>query len=161
MAVNFKSENIQKYKDLSDKIKDNLTVESNIIKEKEPHSVYYANLPEGITKKEIEEISKYNSKFVTAAHVAIGEVAAEIFNDDKNIDTVEAEINYFGKNDSINVTVFKEKVYQNHLAKDDEPKEVTKHLVMTTSINTVSSKGYGLKAVRESMTEEFTNMFKK
>lgn len=161
MAVNFKSENIQKYKELSDKIKDNLEVKDSVITEKEPHAAYYNNLPEGITKKIVDEISKYNSKFVTAAHVAVGELAADVFTKDKSIDTVEAEIGYFGKSDTINITTSREKVYQNHLAKEGEPKEVTKHLVMSTSINTISAKGYGLKAVRDSMTEEFSNMFKK
>lgn len=161
MAVNFKSENIQKYKDLSDSIKSNLEAKNSIITEKEPHLAYYNNLPEGITKKEAEELSKYNSKFVTAAHVAVGELAADMFKGDKSLEAVEAKIGYFGKSDNINITVFKEKTYQNHLAKDGEPKEVTKHLVMSTSIDTISAKGYGLKAVRDSMTEEFSNMFKR
>lgn len=161
MAVNFKSENIQKYKDLSDKIKNNLEVKDAVIVEKEPHSAYYNNLPENLTKKDVEELSKYNSKFVTAAHVAVGELATDIFTSNKSAETVEAEIGYFGKSDTINITVSKEKTYQNHLAKEGEPKEVTKNLVMATSINTISAKGYGLKAVRDSMTEEFTNMFKK
>jgi hypothetical protein len=161
MAVNFKSDNIQKHKDLSDKIKDALEVNGATIKEKESHSAYLSNLPEGIGKKEIEELSKYNSKFVTATHVAVGELAADIFNKDKNIQQVEAEVGYFGKSDTINISVFKEKTYQNHLAKDESEKEVTKHLVMQSTITSQSIKGSGLKAVRESMSEEFSNMFKK
>lgn len=161
MAVNFKSENIQKHKELSDKIKDTLEVSGSTIKEKEPHSAYFSNLPEGITRKNVEDLSKYNSKFITASHVAVGELAADIFKSNKNIDQVEAEIGYFGKTDSVNISVFKEKTYQNHLAKDPSEKEITKHLVMQSTITSQSIKGSGLKSVKDSMSQEFEDMFKK
>jgi len=161
MSVNFKSENIAKYKELSDSIKDTLEVNDATIKEKEPHSAYYSNLPEDISKKQVEELAKYNSKFVTATHVAVGELAADIFKGKKSIETVEAEVGYFGKADSISVSVVRSKTYQNHLAKEEADKEVTKQLVMQTTVTSQSAKGYGLKAVRESMSEEFAGMFKK
>ena len=161
MTISFKAENLQRHKDLSDKIKTALVVEGSVVKEKEPHSAYLSNLPEGIGKKEVEELSKYNSKFVTATHVAVGEVAAEIFKADKKIDAIEAEVGYFGKSDTININVSREKTYQNHLAKDPSEKEVTKHLVMQSTITSQSVKGHGLKAVRDSMSEEFAGMFKK
>lgn len=161
MAVNFKNETCAKYKDLSDKIKEHLVVEGNNIKENESHSAYYENLPEGLTKKIVEEVSKYNSKFVTAAHLAVGEVAADIFMKDKSVDEVNAEIGYFGKQDSISMTVFKEKTYQNHLAKDPSEREVKKHLVVTSTVTSQSAKGYGVKALRDAMSEEFESMFNK
>jgi len=161
MAVSFNNETVNKYKDLSDKIKENLTNEGNVVKEKEPHSAYYNNLPEGITKEQVEKLSKYNSRFVTAAHVAVGEMAAELFTKDKSLETVEAEIGFFGKNDTINMTVHREKVYQNHLAKDPSEQEIRKNLVIQTTVTTTSAKGYGVKAVREAMSEEFKNMFSK
>lgn len=161
MSVNFKSENLQKHKDLANKIKDNLVAENNIIKEKTPRLAYIENLPEGITPEQVEELSKYNGKFVTAAHVAVGEMAADIFKGSKSIENVEAEVGYFGKNDSINISVARTKTFQNHLAKDDADKEVTKYLVMQTTITTASAKGTGLKAVRDSMSEEFAGMFNK
>lgn len=160
MSIKFKSENIQKYQDLANSIKENLQVEGSNIKEKESHSAYYNNLPDGITKDQVETISKYNGKFITAAHVAIGDLASDIFKKDKSIDTVEAEVGYFGKNDSINVTVNRSKTYNNFLAKEGEPKEITKQLVMSTTVETSSAKGVSLKAVKESMSEEFANNFK-
>lgn len=160
-AVNFKADNIQKYKDLSDKIKEGLSVTGTTIKEKEGHSAYYANLPEGHTQKSVEELSKYNSKFVTATHVAVGELASGIFKQDKNAQQVEASVGFFGKSDSIDLTVNRTKVYQNHLADNDADKEITKHLVMKATVNTQSTKGYGVKAVKESMSEEFQGMFSK
>jgi hypothetical protein len=161
MTINFKAENLARHKDLSDKIKDTLVVEGTVVKEKEAHSAYLSNLPEGIGKKEVEELSKYNSRFVTATHVAVGEVAADIFKSNKGAQQVEAEVGYFGKSDTINISVSREKTYQNHLAKDPSEKEVTKHLVMQSTITSQSVKGHGLKAVRDSMSEEFSGMFKK
>ena len=161
MTVKFKSESIQKYRDLVDSIKDNLEVNGTNIKEKESHSAYYANLPEGITKTQVETISKYNSKFVTASHVAIGEMAADIFQKDKNAQQVYGSIGFFSKSDSIDITVNRSKTYQNHLAENEADKEVTKHLVMKAIVTTQSSKGYGVKSIKEAMSEEFQDMFKK
>lgn len=161
MSVNFKAENLKKYSDLSSKIKSGLVAQGNIIKETNPHSVYNDNLPEGITANQVEELSKYNGKFVTATHIAVGEMAADIFKNNKNIETVEAEVGYFGKNDSISINVARSKTFQNHLAKDPSEKEVVKHLVMQTTVSSSSIKGSGLKAVRDSMSEEFAGMFNK
>ena len=161
MAVNFKSDNIQKHSELAGKIKAGLKAEGTTIKETESHSVYLANLPAGVEKKQVEELAKYNGRFVTAAHVAVGEMAAEIFKGDKTALQVEAEIGFFGKSDSININVARSKTFQNHLAKDPADKEVVKHLVMQTTVTSSSVKGSGLKAVRDSMSEEFQGMFKK
>ena len=161
MTVTFKQETLQKHKELSDKIKESLDVQGTTVKEKEAHSAYYGNLPDGITKKEVEDLAKYNSKYVTAAHVAVGEIASEIFVKDKAAQEVHAELGYFGKTDVIGITVNRTKTYQNHLAEKDEDKEVTKHLVMKTTVTSQSVKGYGLKSVREAMSEEFQGLFKK
>ena len=161
MSVQFKSETITKYHELSDKIKENLVVEDTTIKEKEPHKAYYDNLPEGLTKKVVEEVAKYNSKFVTAAHVAVAEVAADVFKSNPNVESLYAQLGYFGKNDNIDINVHREKVYQNHLAKNEEDKEIHKYLVMQTAITSSSVKGYGLKAVKDAISEEFASMFNK
>jgi len=159
MSVTFKADNIAKHKDLSDKIKEALVVEGPTIKESEPHSAYYSNLPEGLSRKEVEEVAKYNSKFVTAAHVAVGELASDVFVKDKDLNEVNASIGFFGKSDNIEINVSRSKTYQNHLASNEEEKEVTKHLVMKTIVTSQSMKGYGLKSIRESMSEEFQNLF--
>lgn len=161
MGINFKAENLQKHSELAAKIKSGLKVDGSSIKETESHSAYVANLPEGHTAKSVEELSKYNGRFVTATHVAVGELAAEVFKGNKSVDVVEAEIGYFGKSDAINISVARTKTFQNHLAKDPSEKEVVKHLVMQTTVSSSSIKGSGLKAVRDSMSEEFAGMFSK
>lgn len=161
MTVHFKSDNVQKHKDLADTIKSSLEVTGATIKEKEGHGAYYANLPEGVTRKEVEALSTYNGKFVTAAHVAVGELSAEIFHKDSKVDQVEASVGFFGKSDSVDISVSRSKTYQNHLADEGEDKDVVKHLVMKTTVSSQSAKGYGLKAVRDSMSKEFADSFKK
>ena len=61
MSVNFKSQAIEKHRELADSIKSNLVVDGTTIKETESHAAYYANLPEGITQKEVESLSKYSA----------------------------------------------------------------------------------------------------
>lgn len=160
MSVTFKSEAIQKHKDLSDKIKENLQVQNAAITEKEPHSAYYANLPEGVDQKHVEALTKYNSRFVTAAHVAVGELASDVFIQNPTVNEVTARIGFFGKTDEIDISASRQKLYQNHLAAEGEPKEITKHLVLKTTITSQSTKGYGLKSVREAMSEEFQGFSK-
>ena len=160
MAVNFNSEHLQKHKPLSDAIKDSLTAEGSSIKEKESHGAYFANVPEelGITPQQIEDLSKYNNRFVTAAHVAIGEMAGDMFNNDSSLNRVDAKVGFFGKRDEVEITVHREKVYRNNFAENEEDKELRKPLVMST---TISSAGYGLKSVRDAMSEEFKDRFVK
>jgi len=159
--MEFTSENIQKHKELANAIKSGLDVKSNVITEKDPRSAYLTHLPDGVTEKQINALSIYNAKFVTAAHVAVGELAADIFTKNKGTDEVTASVGYFGKHDSIGITVAREKKFQNHLAENPADKEITKHLVMRTDIQIQSGKGAGLKAARASMSEEFTGSTKK
>jgi len=158
--MEFKADNLTKFKALADKIKATLEVENHAIKEAKSHTAYYDNLPEGHTRDTVAALSDYNSKFVTASHIAVGEIATGILAKDKKVDTIEAEIGMFGKNDHINITVNRSKTYNNFLAKDDQDKEITKHLVMTTSVSMHSAKGTALKSVKEAMGEEFHGKFK-
>lgn len=158
MAVNFKSDSLTKHKELSDKIKGGLTAEGSSIKEAESHSAYFGNLPEGIERKVVEDIAKYNNSFVAAAHVAIGEMAGDIFQADKKIDKVEAQVGFFGDKDKITATVNRSKTYRNNFAETEEDKELTKHLVISSTVHT---SGTGLKSIRNAMSEEFKDKFAK
>lgn len=154
------AEVVQKHRDLADSIKSGLQVEGTVITEKESHSAYAANLPEGITKDVVNDLAKYNSKFVTAAHIAIGETAADIFKKNKSVDKVTASVGFFGNNDSIDVQVDKSKTFTNHLAKDESDREVVKNLHMSTAVNMKSAKGISIKSVKDALGEDFSNFFK-
>lgn len=159
--MKFKNETVQKHQELADKIKENFEVSASSIKEKEAHSSYYGNLPEGVDRKTVDELSKYNSKFVTAAHVAVAETAAEIFKKDKSTDKVYATLGFFGPNDSIDIQVDRTKTFTNHLAKNEDDKEVVKHLHMNTNVTIKSAKGMSIKAVKDAIGDEFKNSFNK
>ena len=160
MTIEFDFKNKEKYKDISDKVKSKLTYQDGKISEEESHSCYYENLPEGITKEVVDKISKYNNKFIIGAHIAFAEMASDVFlNKDKNIETINAEVGYFGPHDSLKVTIDKSKKYNNFLATDGET-EITKHLVMKAEVTSTSSKPYGLKSVREALSQEFEKLLK-
>lgn len=159
--MKFTSDIVAKYQDLATKIGENLEVVDSTIKEKEAHSAYFNNLPESITKDTVTELSKYNSKFVTASHVAVAQLAADVFKKSKSTTRVYASVGFFGPNDTIDIQVDRSKTFTNHLAKDDADKEITKHLNMTTNVNIKSAKGISIKTVKDAMGEEFKGMFSK
>lgn len=159
--MKFTSDIVGKYQDLATKIAEGLEATDGVIKEKESHSAYYANLPEGHTKDGVVELTKYNSKFVTASHVAVAQLAADVFKKSKSTERVYASVGFFGPNDSIDIQVDRSKTFTNHLAKDENEKEITKHLHMSTAVNMKSAKGTSIKSVKDSMGEEFKGMFSK
>lgn len=152
MSVTFKAENLQKHRPLADKIKESLVGEGSAIRETENRQAYFASLPEEYTREQVEGIAKYNNDFVAATHVAIPEIAAEMFAANAELNRIDAEVGFFGKHDSVEVTVHREKTYLNQYAKDEADKTVTKHLVMNTSVNTA---GYGLKSIKNAISEEY------
>ena len=158
MAITFKSEVTDKHAELARSIKEKLIVDGNSIKEEESHSAYFSNLPETLTRQAVDDVAKYNSRFVTAAHLAIGELAADVFVENKDAQEVNASIGFFGKTDNISVNVLRSKTYQNHLAKEGEPQEVTKALVMKTNVTMQSASGYGLKPLRDEISQQFANI---
>lgn len=158
MSVTFKAEGLKKHEGLVGNIKSALTVEGTAIKEKESHSAYYSGLPEGFDPEKVETLAKYNNQFVQATHVAIGELATETMLANEEITRMDAKVGYFGQRDNIEVTVHKNKTYRNNFAEKEEDKELQKHLVMNTSINT---SGYGLKAIKDMLSEEAKGLFSK
>lgn len=139
-------------------IKGNLEYEGAVIKEKSPHHAYDQNLPEGLTPELIKELSRYNGTFANATRLAIGEMAAEIFNADKEVNRVEGSVGYFAHGDSMNVTVDRTRTYANPKATGEDDKTVTKHLVITDSFEL---KGASCKSLKDSMSTQFANTFSK
>jgi hypothetical protein len=151
----------QDYNALASKIKENLAVQDGAIEEKEKHSVYDQNLPDGITPETVKSISKYNASFVNASHIAVGQMAAELFKEDKKKQTVNASIGFFGPDDTVDITVHRSKTFTNSFAKEGEPKEVEKTLYMQSSTTVRSNNGSGLRSLKEELSKELSSMFKK
>lgn len=158
MTVNFKNETLKKHNPLAGNIKSTLTVEGSTIKETESHSAYFSNLPEEISKEQVEVLAKYNNHFVQASHVAVGEIATEAMLANPDLTRMDAKLGFFGPRDSVEMTIHRDKTYRNNFAENEEDKELKKSLVMNTSINT---SGYGLKAIKDSMSEEAKGLFAK
>lgn len=154
--VTFKSEALQKHREIADQIKANLKAEGAVITEEKSHKPYNDNLPEGITPETVKTIAKYNNQFVRSAHLAVAETAAGILNKDKKIDRVEAKVGFFAPSDAVNLTVDRSKTYPNPQAKDGQPDKITKHLVISTSMDI---RGQGLKSVKEEISSEFKDRF--
>lgn len=159
--MKFTSDAVAKHQDLATKVVENLEVVDHAIREKESHASYYGNLPEGHTKESVVELSKYNSRYVTATHVAVAQVAADVFKKSKATDTIFASVGFFGPNDTIDIKVDRSKTFANHLAKEESEKEITKHLNMKTYVNIKSAKGVSIKAVKDAIGDEFKGMFSK
>lgn len=158
MAVKFNSESLKKHSDLAEKIKSTLNVEGTSIKEEESHKAYFDNLPEGVDRETVENVAKYNQNFVAAAHLAVGEIAAQEFNENKDVERLDARVGFFGKRDNVEMTVHRQKTYRNNFAENEADKELKKHLVINSS---VSSSDFGLKPIRDAMSEEFASSFAK
>jgi hypothetical protein len=159
--MKFTSDVVAKYQDLANNIAEGLEVADTNIKEKETHGTYYANLPEGQTKHTIAELDKYNRRYITATHIAAAQVAADIFKKSKSVNTLHASVGFFGPNDSIDIKIDRSKTFNNHLAKDEANKEITKHLNMMTTVTIKSCKGTSIKNVKDAIGEEFKGMFSK
>lgn len=158
MSVHFNNDKLKKHRGMADQIKSHLTVADNNITEAESHSAYHATLPEGLTPEVVNKVADHNIAFNKAAHLAVGELAGEVFLADRDVEVVRAELGYFGKHDSVTMSVYPTKEFRNIHAKPGEEQTITKHLVINTTTTTNIP---GLKGLRAAMSEEFAEMFSK
>lgn len=159
MSHQFKNEALNKHRELANAVKEHLQVEGSVISEKEEHSAYNATLPEGLTPELVDKLSKHTGKFITAAHVAINELATDIFTGDKSINTVTAQVGVFAKGDKIKSVIEREKSFTVHLDKTKEPTVTTKNLVSTRSVELDFQSAPGLKAAIGHMQQEYRDTF--
>lgn len=152
---------IQKYENLANKIKEGMKYdkENNVINEVEEHSVYNKNLPEGVTPEVIKNITNYNSEFINAAHIAVGDMAADIFKQNKNIENTTANIGFFGPKDSISITANRKMEFTNSFAKPGEEQTVVKNLHLKGVVEIKSNNGIGLKKIKEEISQTFAGRF--
>lgn len=161
MSITFKNETFTKHRALADSIKETLEVKAATISEKESHSAYNANLPEGHTPETVKELSRYNDRFLKATTLAVGEVAAEHFKKDKHLTEMTAKVGFQSAGDAFTFTIDREREFPVPRSKDeseDAPRrKVTKHLHIE---RTVELSGTSIKSVTSAMSEEFKDLFK-
>ena len=163
MALQFNSTRIDAHRELADKIKEasKVDVAARQITEETPCGTYMGNLPEGLTPELVAAKAAYDSRFLSAAHVAVGELAAELFNNDQEAKEVSASFGYGDARGKLSFDVTRQTEYRNSFAKEGEASHVTKHLVMSATVHATSNVGHGLKALREDLSEQFVGSFKK
>ncbi|WP_396190493.1 hypothetical protein [Flavobacterium sp.] len=154
--VVFTSDAIDKVRDIADSIKSGVQNASGHFTETDSHSAYNAHLPEGVTPAVVKEVASYNSRFIKAAHVAVGELAGTQFAGDKHAQRVTARVGYFAPTDNLDFTAERQRSYPNPQAKDGEDARVTKSLVLTM---TEDVRGHTVKSLRDTMSEQFAQKF--
>ena len=159
-AVTFKNESLAKYRDLVNAIKPNLVREGANITEKESHAPYNANLPEGLTADLVKSLTKYNGSYLKASSIAVGEVAAEAFNEDKKLTELTATVGFQAPGDAYKFSIERSRDFpvprQKGESADTPQKKVTKHLHIE---RTVEISGQSIKSVSSVMSEEFKDRF--
>lgn len=139
-------------KELADKIKAgiNFNKETAVGTEESNGSLYWANLPEGLTKKVVKEVNNYDNDFVAASAKAAGEIAIEAMTGDTKLEQANFELG-MGYVAKVKHTVDRQKEYPDFLSDDKDPKTVVKKGHLTTRVSTTISKGTRgqLKVVRQ------------
>ena len=160
-TVTFKNEALNKHRALADSIKSNLKREANHIAEVESHKAYHENLPEGLSPELINELRKYDGKYTKASAIAVGEFAAAVFQQDKEVKELTAQVGFLGKGDSLNFSIDREREFPVPKGKDepeDAPRRTTvKHLYVSSPV--VELTGKSVKSVTSLMSEEFKDSF--
>lgn len=138
----------QEVLDLSKKIAEGITLDTKTGHAEAADGIYEANLPEGLTTETVKAVGDYNTTFVAAGTHAFGTLAVEAMKSTKSLNEATVQIKMHGK-DTLGVSVQRSKEYNNALAKEGEPKTVTKHGVITTTYDVVAGNNRGqLKAAR-------------
>lgn len=156
--VTFKNDTANKYRVIADKIKAGMTREGTLLSETESHSAYNASLPEGLTPEIIKQVSAHNCNFTKAAHVAVAEMAAEVLVENPELTRVHAKVGFFAPSDNLIFNIDRSREYPVPKAAEGEPLKVTKHLVISCDEDI---RGQGLKSLKDSLSNEFKDLFVK
>jgi hypothetical protein len=123
--------------------------------------IYQQCLPENLTMDTVLEVRRQDGDFIAATASAVGRYAIELMKKDPKRDEVTARFDMGGK-DSTTHTVVRSKTFSNSFAKEGEPKEVTKHGVVTTTVEYQHTRNVGdLKAVKKEIADLASAAFSK
>lgn len=158
MTQKFQTPVAEPYRELADKIAAGFKIEGATIAETAPHAAYNENLPDGITAATIKTVAKYNNSFIQASRLAVAEASAEMFSASPKIDTVNAELGFFAPGDSLRLRVERERTYVNPQAGEGQPNTLSKQLVIGMTVN---HRGQSGKALRDALSTEYAEQFKR
>ena len=152
--VEIKTDRTEKYRVIADTFRKNIEVDvketSADIKETEPRSTYEQCLPESLSMKEVQAVEDYNANFISGVALGLGEEALEIYQKNKKVTEVNANIDYFGKGSKLNVSSQREETYPNPAPGGES---ITKHNVIKVQATTKSAKGASPKPLFKDISE--------
>lgn len=152
MSHKFTTPAIDKLRPVVDRIKEGVIREGDHFSEATSHSAYNANLPEGLTPDVVDSVQKYNITFVKAAHVAVGELGADVFAANKSVDKVTAKLGFFGPGSHVELAAERSHSFLNPQAKPGEDATIVKECFV--SGKTVVSTG-DVRSIRTAISQQF------
>lgn len=147
------SEIKQPVKDLAEALKKDLTVNKDGTTEVAADT-YIKNMPEGVTEEMAKAVQSYNTNFIAAATLAVGETSIPVMKKNKDLERVSAVFPTIGKD---NVSVVFDRVRENSFT---NPQTKERELVIKNGATTVGYEVYGAKskgslaAVRAHLNEQ-------
>jgi hypothetical protein len=111
-------------------------------------NVYKETLPEGITDETIKTINKHNMDFVRASHAAVGEVAIDVFRQDKEIQSVHTKFDFMGDN-TLSLNVAREKTFNN----PSTGEKIDRPGYMSSEVKTKGLKGTSVQRIKDIVAE--------
>lgn len=116
-------------------------------------SIYQDCLPENLTLETVMNVRQHDGDFIAASTKAVGDYAVNQMANTKEITELTSKINIGGK-DNVSTTVLRTKEFTNSFAKEGEPKTITKHGVVTTTVELQHTRNIGaLKQARNDISE--------
>lgn len=165
--MKFNSPSLTKFESLSDSIQANLVFTEGSIQESSKHLSYNSNLPivndVQVTPEMVSAVAAYNGEFITAAHIAAKSIAADVFNDDKDITVLEAKIGFFDQkaDDNVGLSIHRSKTFAGVQQVGGETKSYVKPLWSKLDVSLGFSTGVSLKDVNAAIGEQFAGTFAK
>lgn len=137
--------------EMSSKITQNIAYNKKTKEGEEQNHVYEAVLPPSLTMETVNAVAKQNATFIAAGTHAWGNMAIEAMRADGDLNETSLQLKMAGK-DTLSISVQRSKEYNNSLAKEGDPKTVTKFGVVTATYDVVAAANRGqLKAVRNEL----------
>ena len=141
-----------KYRELANKIKENLHFENGVISEKNK-DLYFDLLPEGIDRKTVEAYARHQNDYINAAHLAAAEIAGEHFKKDKSLARATAEVSLGIRGDRLKLKLDRMREHLNPRYKEHggDPKVIKAMNINSREI----IGGWGLKSLKAEISEHF------
>ena len=143
---------------LANKIEAGLSVNEKTGVGEAKADVYHDNLPEGLTKEVVTQVSNYNSDFVAASTYAFGRMAVKAMADNPALNSAFIDITMSGK-DTVSIETDRSRTFTK--PGDDTKAEITKYGSTSVAYTVHAGKNAGqLKAARNALVDLATQALK-